>query len=121
YRPFIHDAGSKTFLGKTGALTWTDVLEQIVAQPQAARFICAKLWRFFGSENPSDEIIEGLAAVFRKNGNNFQPVLRAMFRSEEFYEASVIRNQVKSPVQWLVGTLRMLGQPLLPPLVASNM
>ena len=31
-----------------------------------------------------------------------------MFRSEEFYSESVIRQQVKSPVQWLVGSVRVL-------------
>ena len=51
----IHDQGVKTVLGKTGPLTWVDVLNQIIAQPQAARFITAKLWTFFASENPSPE------------------------------------------------------------------
>src|SRR4051794_26078307 len=31
-----------------------------------------------------------------------------MFLCEEFYAPSLIRNQVKSPVQWLVGSVRML-------------
>jgi uncharacterized protein (DUF1800 family) len=35
-----------------------------------------------------------------------------MFLSEEFYDPSVIRNQVKSPVQWLVGSVRMLQRDL---------
>src|SRR5205085_9987743 len=50
YRPFIHDDGIKTVLGKTGPLTWMDVLDQIVEQPQAASFISARLWRFFAGE-----------------------------------------------------------------------
>jgi uncharacterized protein (DUF1800 family) len=108
YRSFIHDGGNKTFLGKTGNLTGTDVLQQICAQPQSARFICTKLWAFLASENPSEELVTALAAVFTRSGSNFKLLLRAMFRSEEFYSESVIRQQVKSPVQWLVGSVRVL-------------
>src|SRR5206468_7903972 len=58
-----------------------------------------------------------LATEFRNAKNHFQPVLRAMFLSEEFYAADILRNQVKSPVQWLVGSVRMLERELPPPLV----
>lgn len=121
FRSPQHDDGVKTVLGKSGNLNWTDVLDQIVAQPQAARFITAKLWTFFVSENPSDEFLTALAAIFRKAGNNFKPFLRVLFRSEEFYAESVVRNQVKSPVQWLVGSIRMMEHELPPPLFASNL
>lgn len=121
YRAFMHDNGVKTVLGKTGNLGGMDVLEQIVAQPQAARFISAKLWRFFAAENPSSQLIETLANVFRRNGNNFKPLLRTMFLSEEFYADSVIRTQVKSPVQWLVSSVRMLEHELPGPVVCTMM
>ena len=114
YRPLFHDNGSKTFLGRTGNLDGDDVMAQIVAQPQAARFITAKLWNYFAGQPPPDALNDALAAVFRGNGNNFKPLLRVLFRSEEFYAADIIRNQVKSPVQWLVGTSRMLECDLPP-------
>ena len=55
-----------------------------------------------------------LADAFVPNARHFKPFLRVMFSSEEFYSDAVIRNQVKSPVQWLIGTTRML-QCDLPP------
>jgi uncharacterized protein (DUF1800 family) len=116
-RPFDHDTGQKTVLGKTGDLDGEDVLEQIVAQPQAARFITAKLWNFFAGQPPSEKLNDALADVFRKNGNNFKPVFHTMFRCEDFYAPSLIRAQVKSPVQWLVGTVRMLETELPAPQV----
>jgi uncharacterized protein (DUF1800 family) len=116
-RPFQHDDGIKTVLGKTGELDGLDVLEQIVAQPQAAMFITAKLWNFFAGQPPSNELTAALAQVFRRSGNNFKPLLHTMFRSEEFYGDTLIRAQVKSPVQWLVGTVRMLEAELPPPQV----
>ncbi len=44
--------------------------------------------------------------------------MRAMFHCEEFYGDDIIRNQVKSPVQWLVGSVRMLECDL-PPTIAG--
>jgi uncharacterized protein (DUF1800 family) len=117
YRPMAHDEGVKTVFGKSSDFDGEDVLRLIVAQPQAAHFITAKLWHYFSGEMPSADLNAALAALFRKHGNNFKPVLRAMFLSEEFYAPSLIRNQVKSPVQWLVGTVRMLESEL-PPAVA---
>ena len=114
YRPLFHDNGTKTFLGRTGNLNGDDVLAQIVAQPQAARFITAKVWNYFAGQPPADGLNDALAAVFRENGNNFKPFLWVMFRSEEFYAPPIIRNEVKSPVQWLVGSVRMLECDLPP-------
>jgi len=121
YRPGIHDEGTKTFLGRTGNLDAEAVIEQIVAQPQAALYINAKLWNFFAGEPPSPGLNDALTEVFRKAGNNFKPVLRAIFLSEEFYEPSLIRNQVKSPVQWLVNSVRVLECELPPPLVSASL
>jgi uncharacterized protein (DUF1800 family) len=121
YRPFIHDNGDKTILGKTGNMDGDDFIGQIVAQPQAAVYITAKLWNFFAGEMPSPELSEALADLFRANGNNFKPLMRTILTCEEFYSPSVIRNQVKSPVQWLVGSVRMLECQLPPPLVSTNL
>jgi uncharacterized protein (DUF1800 family) len=121
YRPHIHDDGEKTYLGRTGNLDGDDVIATIVEQPQAARFITAKLWNYFAGQMPDEQLNEALARVFRANGNNFKPFLRVMFRSEEFYSDDIVRNQVKSPVQWLIGSVRMLECDLPPTLVSWGM
>jgi uncharacterized protein (DUF1800 family) len=121
YRPRIHDDGVKTVLGKTGNLDGRDVLETIVAQPQAARFITGKLWKFFASENPDPKLIDALADHFRAGGNNFAPFLRTLFSCKEFYANAVMHSQIKSPVQWLVGSVRLLQRDMPPSFVASQM
>src|ERR1051326_4151720 len=68
-RPMWHDLGTKTIFGKRGNFDGEDFLEMIVAQPQAARFITAKLWNFFAGEMPSEELVTELAALFRRSGN----------------------------------------------------
>jgi uncharacterized protein (DUF1800 family) len=120
-RPFWHDGGEKTIFGQRGNFDGEAFLKLIVAQPQSARFITAKLWKFFAGEEPSPQLVTALAAALRGVGGSFKPVLRAMFLSEDFYAPSVIRNQVKSPVQWLVGSVRMLERELPPPLVCFGL
>jgi uncharacterized protein (DUF1800 family) len=120
-RPFAHDDGIKTFLGRSGNLDGEDILRQIVEQPQAAIFITGKVWNFFAGEMPSVSLNLALAEEFRRNGCNFKPLLRTILLSEEFYSAPVIGHQVKSPVQWLVGTVRMLECELPPPLASTNL
>jgi uncharacterized protein (DUF1800 family) len=120
-RPVWHDQGAKTIFGQTGNFDGEEFLKMLVAQPQAARFITAKLWNYFAGTPPSAELSDALATAFRNAGNQFKPLLRTMFLCEEFYSPAVIRNQVKSPVQWLVGSVRVLERPLPPPLVCVGL
>lgn len=121
YRPFIHDNGEKTILGKTGNMDGDDFIHQIIAQPQSAIFITGKIWNFFAGEMPSPELNSDLADFFRQSGNNIKPLMRVIFSLEDFYSPQVVRNEVKSPVQWLVGSCRMLQCELPPPLISTNL
>jgi len=120
WRPRLHDAGMKTFLGRSGPLGLQEVIAQILVQPQAARFITAKLWSFFAQQSPSEEWINTLAAEFRSCNMQFRPWLREVFCSEAFYAPGVVRTQVKSPVQLLITAVRQLERGLPSPLAAAN-
>lgn len=120
YRRNQHDEGAKTIFGKTGNYNGDDVLKLIVNHPQAAPFITRKLWVFFANENPSEKLVAALATGFRGNKMQFKPLLRAIFLSEEFYSPEVMRQQVKSPVQWLVSSVRMLERELPQPQLTAN-
>ncbi len=104
-----HDNGRKTFLGRTGRFDGDDIVDIIMEQPAAARYICTRLWTFFAYPDPEPEVIERLADVFRANGTEIRPVVRAMFESDEFYGARARVALVKSPVELAVGAVRALG------------
>jgi uncharacterized protein (DUF1800 family) len=120
-RSQMHDPGEKTLLGKTGNLAGRDVLEQIVAQPQTDFFISGKLWAFFASDTPNPAVVAALAKVFRDAGQYFKPALRTLFLGEEFYDPAVMGAQIKSPVQWLAGSVRLLDRTMPGPVIASQM
>jgi uncharacterized protein (DUF1800 family) len=119
-RPRMHDPGTKTILGQAGRFDGDDVLKIIAQQPQSSRFIAGKIWNFFGSENPPADWLETLAAVFRASGEDFKPLLKTIFTSDYFYSEAVRRRQVKSPVQWLISSSKLLERELPPPQIAAT-
>lgn len=120
YRPLMHDRGEKTVLHKTGVLKADDVLDLISSSRQSARFIATKLWQFFAGGSPSAALQEALADEFEHHGRMFRPFLRTVFRSSEFYDVSIVRKQIKSPVQLLVTACRQLERPLPSAPLPSN-
>lgn len=115
-----HDTGDKTILGQTGNFDGDDVVQLALESPHCAPFLAEKLWAYFASEKPNPEAIDALATVLRDNDYEIALGLRALFRSTTFYDPTVMRSQIKSPVQWLVQTCRILGTPIPdPPLVTG--
>jgi uncharacterized protein (DUF1800 family) len=106
------DPGIKTFMGKTGAWDGDQILDIIVSQPECARFIGAKIWKFFAYDDPDPKLREALASEFRNARYELRPFLKALFLSEEFYGSPARNSQIKSPVQFLVQALRTLPIPL---------
>ncbi len=108
YRSQQHDFGEKTFLGRTGQLEPADIIDTILEQEVTAEFIARKAWSFFAYDNPEDAIIKALGGVLRDNDYQLKPMLRAMFMSDAFYSERALFTNIKSPVELLIGTLRML-------------
>lgn len=114
-----HDETTKTFLGRTGDFSGDDILDIIVRQPACAQFIGRKLWRFFVEDEPSAPAVDAVAESLRRNHFELRPVLREMFLSADFYSDRVRRAQIKSPVQFLVQSCRLL-ETTLPPSRATE-
>jgi uncharacterized protein (DUF1800 family) len=112
YHRANHDDGPKTIFGQTGNYTGEDVLGLICAQPQCAKFISEKVWRFFVQDQPPQPVVDALAATFQKQNLDIKSLMRTVFHSKEFYAPEVIRAQIKSPVQWLIAATHQLHAPL---------
>lgn len=108
WRPFAHDDGVKTVLGQTGRLDGDSVLDVLLARPETAEFIVAKLWREFVSPTPSSGEVRRISAGFRDSGYRIAPTLRALLLSDAFWATENRAVLVKSPIDLVVGTLRTL-------------
>lgn len=120
FAPGQHDHGSKTFLGRIGPLTGDDVIDVLVNKPATAQFISRKLWRFLVEDEPAPGAVEAVAERLRAHNLELRPVLREILSSAEFYSDRAMAGQIKSPVQFLVQTVKLLEAPLPSPMVAQN-
>jgi uncharacterized protein (DUF1800 family) len=103
-----YDSGDKTFLKKTGAWKSADIVRITLEQPACAEFLCRKLYRFFISEtdDPKPELVRPLAEELGGHRYEVGCVVAVILRSRHFYEKSVCRQRVKSPVEHSAGLLR---------------
>ncbi|MFN8524147.1 MAG: DUF1800 domain-containing protein [Chloroflexota bacterium] len=104
-----HDFGSKTFMGKTGALDGGDIIDAVVGREETARRICGKLFSYFAYPRPEAAVLQPLVTVYLKQDQRIGPVLEALFRSDAFYSEESRYGHVKSPVEYTVGAIRSLG------------
>ena len=104
-----HDAGSKTFLGKTGNFDGDDVIDIILKQDRTAVFVTEKLWRYFISPEPDPVLVQAWTAAFRSSGYRIAGLLRTILSSEAFWAPENRHALVKSPVDLLIGFIRTWG------------
>ena len=102
-RPFQHDDGEKTFMGKTGNLTGEDIINRLLEQKQTAVFISTKLYRYLVNEIPDPVHVNAMADIFYTANYEIKPLLEYVFTADWFYDDKNIGNMIKSPVSFLVG------------------
>lgn len=116
-----HDNGDKSILGRRGTMNGDDFVDAILQQRACAQYICTKLYRFFVRDYPTGDaqadkaalaVINDMASLFRSKDYEVSPVLRRLFQSQHFYDGSVRGEQIKSPVQLVVGAVRSLNTPV---------
>ncbi len=111
FRRRMHDDGVKTFMGRTGNFKDEDIIDIILAQPAAAEHLARRLWTFFAYEDPEPKIVKAIAQVLRDSKYELKPALKAMFMCDAFYSEKARFTRIKSPVELVIGTLRMLETP----------
>jgi len=110
FDPSLHDDGEKTIFGRTGPWTSGDVVRLCLEHPACPRFIVRKLFREFVSDTavPADELLHPLVNEFRLRNFDLAWLMEKMLSSWVFYSGAAIRQRVKSPVEFVVETVRGL-------------
>jgi len=103
------DAGAKTFLGSArGPAGVSDVIDAVAAHPSFKHFIPHRLYVELVGLEPSAAALDALATVWGSTGD-IGAVVAAIARRPEFVSDAAIRSRVKSPVELVVSTARVLG------------
>lgn len=115
-----HDGDEKTILGQTGKIDGDEFVQILLKQPSCAKFITMKIYDHFVADVgdvyervPAEprNVIDRLAELLRKENYAIQPVLLTLFKSQHFYDAGIVGQKIKDPIQVAVGTIRSLGTP----------
>jgi uncharacterized protein (DUF1800 family) len=109
YNAAQHDDSVKTFMGRTGNLNGDDVIDILVAMPSTANRICLKLFQYFAYENPEPDVMKALVATYYGSGYDIKAVVSLILKSKAFYSNEARFALIKSPVEYVVGTIRMAG------------
>ena len=99
----------KTFLGKTGNFTYTDIVDTILTKDAAAEFICRKLYKEFIFYKPNESFVKQMADAFRKANYSIRAALQYMLTSDEFFKPEYRGAKIKNPVELAVGSLKFLN------------
>ena len=121
YRPEDHDEGEKTFLGETGNFNGEDIVEIICRQEATAQFIARHMYHFFVADEPpvpawpytpprDPEAIDTLVQAYFDSDYDIKTMLRALFTSDFFKDEDIRYEKVKSPAEFVAGTLRLTGE-----------
>ncbi|MFI4897890.1 MAG: DUF1800 family protein [Phycisphaerales bacterium JB059] len=115
-----HDTGTKLILGVRGAHDGESFVRAILAQKACSHYLASNLYRFFVRHIPTDprqqdedtqKIVSRIASSLRRWDYEIRPVLRELFTSEHFYHPRIVGEQIKSPVELVVGAVRSLNTP----------
>ena len=120
-----HDHGDKTFLGEAGDFNGEDAVAIICRQEATPRFIARHLYHFFVADEvpvpqwphtaPRDpQAIDLMCQAYFASDYAISAMLRVLFNADFFKSAASRFARIKSPVEMVVGTLRMAGGLELP-------
>ena len=107
-----NNTGNKSFFGKTGNFSGDDIIDIITSQPRCAEYLTEKIWIFYAGTPPTPTTLHDLSQIYRQSGLNTGRLLKSIFMNRDFYSPTVVRHQIKSPVQWVIQTCKTLDIPL---------
>jgi len=109
FRKKFHDYNTKTILGKTDNFTGEGVIKLLLENKQTAIYITQKIYKFLVNEELDKRKVHELAEVFYTSNYNIPTLLKAIFKSNWFYEQKNIGVKIKSPIDLITGLSRQFN------------
>jgi uncharacterized protein (DUF1800 family) len=113
FYPQRHDFGQKVVLGRringSGENEIEECIDMLVRNPATAHHISYQLAQYFVCDNPPDTLVNRLSARFTQSNGDIKTVLRELFYSKEFWDPKYENAKYKTPLRYVVSTLRASG------------
>lgn len=111
FAPRLHDAGSKTLLGRNfnggGLQEGEDAIRMLARQPATAKRIAKRLAATFVADKPPQSLVDQLAATFMRTQGDIRSVMRTLVESPEFWRAD--NTLFKTPLDFACSALAAGG------------
>lgn len=114
-----HDAGSKTILKRTGNFNGDDVMRLLHERRETLYRICGKLANQFVSNAGIWAVTSDMAKEWTRTDGDLKAVMRAMLKSNTFWDLSVRGTLVKGALEYVAGLVKRLGHPLTRDLIEN--
>lgn len=120
FNPNQFDTTVKTIFTQEGAWGYEDVIRILFEEksPLIATHICRKLYTYFVSKTPNEDVITEMAIIFEVDFN-IANVLKVLFKSEHFLDSKTIGVLIKSPHDMFVSYLKVTGFNIQPDYLES--
>ena len=106
-----HDNGWKIIFDRKGHFDGDDVVDILLNQSETSEFITRKFWKSYISDfNFNDEEIKEIAKTFKSSDYDIKTLLRSTLSSKSFWAPQNRATIVKSPVDFIIGTIRSTGR-----------
>jgi uncharacterized protein (DUF1800 family) len=119
FDPRRHDPGTKTLLGEkfyeAGSGEGLRALDMLAHSPSTAHFISQSIATRFVADDPPKSLVDRMAATFLSTDGDIREVMREMLRSQEFWSPKVYGVKLKTPLEFVVSTIRATGAEVVTP------
>jgi len=106
---YDHDNGEKRYLGHTGRFQGEDIINIATHTTASSRWVVSRFWSWLAYPvTPKDPVVLELAPAYKKD-LDMSNLLEAIFRHPRFLSTQSLNGLIKQPIEFLVGTLRLLG------------
>jgi len=111
FDPRRHDFNPKTFLGERfpagqGITEIDRAIHLMATHPATGRRIAEKLAQRFLADHPPPEVVEAMAAGFRRSGGKISATLLPLFESASFSASMVQPTKFKEPLDYVLSSAR---------------
>lgn len=123
FYPALHQPGERQIMGQRFAAGGEDqaeaALRWLAAHPATARHVATKLARHFCADDPPATLVQRLEQRFLSTRGDLAALSATLIDSPEVWDVS--NRKLKSPWDWAVSSLRVLGAGKLPDRTADRL
>lgn len=109
FNTYDHDNRDKRFLGRTGRWNGDDIVRIVTHTAASSKWVVSRFWSWLAYPvTTEDRVVAELARDYRKD-LSIENLLGAILHHPDFVSTRAMRGLIKQPIEYLVGTLRLLG------------